>query len=144
MKRKLLITGLILLILSLGFVRDSIFVSLNTLIQSGQDTSGKITLLKWVLTFVFCGLYLVNTCALLLAVFQNRKYAFIAAGTYLLLLSVAGIAGGAGSLLFSFEKSYSFIRTIMGIAQSPLVAMIVLAGGIINDRIQAGNNPEKM
>ena len=125
-KQKLIISVLAVLIIAVGFLRDFVFVSINQVIESGNDTDKKFLMIKWALTAVFSAYYLANTCALLYFIFQSRKYMMLAVYSYGVLVSASILAATAGSLFSSFHSIYPFVRTIMGIAQSPIIAMILI------------------
>lgn len=126
MKKKLIISALALLTILVGFFRDHIFVSINASIEAGRDVEGKLAILKWVLTGSFCILYLGLTAAFLKVLFGNQEYLLIAVFCYVFLFVVASVAGLAGFLFSSFESVYPFIRTVLGMAQSPVVFMFLI------------------
>ena len=134
MKKKILIAALIVITIGLGFVRDHIFVSINSIIETGNDTTGNLSILKWVLTFVFSILYFINTCAVLFVVFQSKKYFRIALLSYVFLFSVAFLTAATGYFISSFANIYPFIRTIMGVAQSPVVMMVLIPACFFNEK----------
>ncbi len=133
MKRKFFIVALIVLAIVLGFFRDYIFVSINQLIETGQDVSGHYAILKWVLTGLFSLLYMGITCTLLFFLFQSKKYAWVGISAYTLLIVVAGLVGGVGVVVISFEKIYPFVRSILGFVQSPVVMMILVPACFLNE-----------
>ena len=126
MKRKVLIAALIITAVALGFLRDHIFVSINHSIESGNDAGGKLSMLKWILTILFSGLYLLHTVAMLYVLFRSKKYIRISLFCYSFLFSVSFLAGAGGYFISSFEMVYPFIRMLMGVAQSPVVLMILV------------------
>src|ERR1035437_10971973 len=127
MKKKILfIVLLIITTVILGFLRDHVFVSINQIIETGNDTNGHLLILKWILTG-FCSIvYLGITCAFLFLIFHSRKYVWVAISVYLLIFAVAFLIGGIGYITVSFGKVYLLIRAILGIAQSPIVMMILI------------------
>ena len=126
MKKKIFTALLVICIIVLGFLREYIFVSINEKTGMGPGGSGSLFIWKWVLTFVFSLLYFFLSAAILLALFNSKKYIWLAAGIYAALFIFALIAGACGYLFFSFEKAYPFVRTILGIAQSPIVMIILV------------------
>lgn len=126
MKKKIIIAILIVLTIVFGFLRDYIFVSLNRFIEAGMDADGKLALLKWVLTALFSLLYLGITGAFLWFLFKERKYILIAVFSYLFLFLVAGISAVFGYFFTTFESVYPFIRAVLGVAQSPVVGMVLI------------------
>ena len=125
-KRKILIALLILAVISLGYLRDYIFVSINEITGQGPSGTGKLFIWKWPLTFAFAVAYLAITVLFLRILFSEKKYIQIALLIYAFLFSVAFIVSASGYVFFSFEKVYPFVRTIMGVAQSPIVLMILI------------------
>jgi len=135
MKKKLFVVVLIALIVSMGFLRDYIFVSLNRFIEAGSDVDGKLFLLKWVLTFIFSLLYLGITCVFLYILFQTQQYTRIAVFSYALLFAAALSSASAGYFFSSFEAVYPFVRQILGVAQSPIVMMILVPFCLLNESL---------
>lgn len=133
MKKKPFIIGLIAVVIALGFLRDYIFVSINEKTGQGTDDSGNLFYWKWILTFVFTLLYFVLACLFLYLLFRKKKYIWLTVFTYAGLFAVSFIASAAGFLLSSFENGYPFVRTVMGIAQSPIVLMILIPACFINE-----------
>jgi hypothetical protein len=126
MQRKILIVILVAIAIALGFLRDYVFVFINYSIGAGHENAGKLSILKWVLTLLFSILYLINTCAVLFVLFQSKKYVRIAAWSYIFLFAISLLAAFCGYVFSSFENVYPFVRTIMGIAQSPVIMMILV------------------
>lgn len=133
-KKSLFIVLLVIATVMLGFLRDHIFVSINHIIEIGNDTSGHLQILKWILT-VFCSiLYLGITGAFLFLLFHSRKYVWIAIGVYILIFAVAFFIGGIGFIIVSFGNVYPLVRALLGIAQSPVVMMILIPSCYINEQ----------
>jgi len=161
MKKKFFIAALIVIIISMGFLRDYIFVTLNNFIEAGTDGNGKLFLLKWVLTILFSLLYFLSTCVFLYVLFgtgksadanalqslsadsspltksrhthRYRQYIWVAAFSYALLFVLALLLGVAGYFFSSFDGVYPLIRNILGIAQSPIVTMILIPFCLLNE-----------
>lgn len=140
MKKKILVGSIIVLTVFLGFFRDHIFVSLNKVIESGNDTEGELSHLKWVLTALFSLLYLIDACILLFVLFENKKYIWLAIFSYALLFLIAITSVVLGSFFSSFDEVYPFVRTIMGVAQSPIVMMVLAAAGYLKSEPASGGN----
>ena len=138
MKKKIVITLLAAVIIALGFLREHIFISINYAIESGQDGNGELSILKWPLTFFFSIIYLALTCALIHVFFRTKKYTWISAFLFGAIFIIAFTAGISSYLFSSFDKSYLFIRAIMGIAQSPVPAIILFPSFLINEIISSG------
>lgn len=132
----------ILLILT-GYLRDSIFKTINALLRSWdleQDyfippflsflenfEYETLENLKWLLTLLFSILYLILSIFAIKLVFKDRKYIKIAILTYVGIIILSGIFIISGYLFTSTsEKMYEFARYLMGMAQSPIVLMILI------------------
>lgn len=127
MKRKAALILLIALVVLMGFVRDSTFISINEKTGQGLAAADKgLFILKWVLTFAFSFVYLGLTCLLLHVIFGVKKYLWLAVFVYGALFGMAFLVAAAGYLIASFERVYPFTRTLMGIAQSPIVLMVLI------------------
>lgn len=137
LKKKILLVLLLIVAVALGYLRDYIFVSINEKTGQGPNGSGELFIWKWPLTFAFALGYFALTCFLLHLIFAKKKYIYLVSAVYLFLFSVSFLVSGAGYFFSSFEKVYPFIRTVMGIAQSPNVMMILIAACYFNERILA-------
>ena|ERR1035437_2967592 len=135
-KKSLFIVLLIIITIILGFLRDHVFVSINQTIETGNDPSQHLLILKWILTFFCSILYMGITCAFLFLIFHSRNYVWIAIYVYVLIFIVALLIGGIGSIAVSFEKIYPLVRALLGIAQSPIVMMILISACYINEQKQ--------
>ncbi len=136
MKKNILIAVLIILMIGLGFVRDHVFVSLNHLIETGNDPRGRLSMLKWMLTFAFSFFYFVNTSALLFALFPSKKYVLVTVYTYVFLFAISFLAVVSGYLLTSFKNAYPFARMVMGVAQSPVIVMLLVPAGWMGEALK--------
>ena len=134
MKRKILLVSLFSTIIILGFVRDYVFVSINQHLDLGNKQFNELLSLKWILTPIFCVLYLVNSLTILKILFYRKIYLTLYTIVMSSFLFIAVLSGVVGYIFFSFESIYPFIRVILGVVQSPLILMIVLSGAIINER----------
>ncbi|MBI3503150.1 MAG: hypothetical protein HY063_15290 [Bacteroidetes bacterium] len=137
-KKKLFIALLIILTIGLGFLRDYVFVHINE--KTGQGLAGisnheqrELFMLKWLLTFAFAFLYFGAAVLFLHLLFKKKKYFQLTALIYAALILISVFTGATGYFFFSFEKAYPFIRTVMGIAQSPIVLMILIPACLINE-----------
>jgi heme/copper-type cytochrome/quinol oxidase subunit 2 len=148
----LLKTILILVsLLSFGYYRDFLFKTINGLLKAWDfDVDYVIppslkflenyqydTLLnlKWVLTLVFSIVYLMIALFAIKTLFNNRKYTQIAIGTYLGIILFSSIFILIGYLFHSTsEKMYEFARYFMGLAQSPIILMILIPAFKISEK----------
>ncbi len=134
MKRRVLIVVLLLLTIALGFVRDYIFVSLNGFIESVNDAGGRLSLLKWVLTALFSLLYLLDTCVFLFVCFGDKKYVWLSLFSFALLFLTAFFASLISYCFFTFADVYPFIRAVMGVAQSPIIMMVLTVAAYLGTK----------
>lgn len=123
MKKPISILFLVLVTIFLGFYRDAVFIPINEDIKNGAD----LNTLKWILTGIFTVVYLAITIVFLLILYKSKKYALIAVVVYAFILMVSFLISLVGYVFFSFQAVYPFIRTIMGVAQSPVIAMVLIA-----------------
>ena len=144
----LLIAGLIVF---LGYYRDFVFKNVNALIQSHQfsfDFSMPSSLsfferfelntllkIKWLLTILCSLLYLILSVISINILFQNKKYMRITIGVYLTLAFASATFMTAGYFFPLISKNmYFFSRYLMGMAQSPLVLMILIPAFKISEK----------
>lgn len=134
-----------------GYIRDSTFKSMNALLRAwdlNQDyylprflsfmenyEYDTIVNLKWLLTFLFSILYLIFSAIAVKLVFDNRKYLKITIFTYLGIMLFSGLFILSGYLFKgSSEKMYEFARYLMGMAQSPVLLMILIPAFKISEK----------
>ena len=138
MKKKFILFFFVLITIALGYVRDYIFVSINE--KTGQGLAGvsnpdqhPLFIWKWMLTFLFAFIYLGVTCLVLHFIFARKKYLHLAVLAYAVLFLISFLAAGAGYFISSFENVYPYIRTLMGMAQSPVVMMILIPAFLFDE-----------
>lgn len=134
---------LALAIIFSGYLRDSIFKSMNALLRAwdlDQDyylprflsflenyEYNTIVNLKWLLTVLFSIVYLIFSILAIKLLFNDRKYFKITFFTYIGIMIVSGLFITTGFMFESTaEKMYEFARYLMGMAQSPIVLMILI------------------
>ena len=134
---------MIAIILLAGFYRDFVFKSINALLQAwdhdldyempaglrffrnyNYDT---IVNFKWLLTLLFSLFYLLIAVAVVRFMFRSRRFVLITVGAYAGILFLSAVFIGIG-LVFKAnpEKMYEFARYFMGMAQSPVVLMVLI------------------
>ncbi|MBI3133415.1 MAG: hypothetical protein HYZ14_01960 [Bacteroidetes bacterium] len=132
---------LVLGIVLLGFVRDYFFMNINwiflhlTVGRPNQAldefhfllnwTPEEINALKWLLTFLFSGLYLLLTWLIIRICFQNPVYNRITLIAYLALTGLALLLYFISLFTGQSDDLYGVIRTLMGLAQSFMPLMIL-------------------
>jgi len=143
LKEGLLLVFLIVVFVAVGFLRDAIFMNLNSQLYKLYFKDYEYTLPNWlsffdswpymrlyyfkyVLTALFVILYLILSL-LAVKVFtgdaKNIKWVFYAYGI-VLLLSLTTYTGGY--LLNNFPKGFLFTRNLLGLLQSPFITMIII------------------
>ncbi len=131
-----------LLILS-GYLRDTVFKTINALLRAwdlDQDyflppflsflenyQYETLENLKWLLTLIFSLLYLILTIFSIKLFLKSSKYIKIAIFTYLGIIVISGVFILIGLCFNSIaQKMYEFARYLMGMAQSPIILMILI------------------
>lgn len=144
----ILVAGVIIF---LGYYRDFVFKNINALIQSNElniDFSMPPSLsifnnfeytnlikIKWLLTIICSAFYLIISIISIKILFENKKYIHIAIGVYIALTLVSAIFMTTGYLFPTLSKNmYSFSRYLMGMAQSPLILMILIPAFKISEK----------
>lgn len=142
-KTKILLFLLVLLIVATGFLRDFIFKAINVQLfnlyykRPPVNVPDSIKILldynyselyysKWILTFAFAGLYLLLSCAVLLFIFQNRKYIKWCIGIYAIILILSFLFMAIGYLIKDYKNTYYLARQFMGFLQSPFILMMLI------------------
>ncbi len=133
MRKKILIFGLIALTITLGFLREYIFVSVNMETGQGPSGSGDLFIWKWVLTFAFSIAYLTLSGCFLYFIFSSVKYIRLAILIYALLFFISFLVALIGYLFYSFSDAYPYIRKVLGVAQSPIITMILIPACFLNE-----------
>lgn len=137
------ITIITILVILTGYLRDSVFKTINALLRSwdlGQDyflppflsflenyEYDTLVNLKWLLTLLFSILYLMLSIFTVKLIFNDRKYFKITIWTYAGIIILSGFFIVIGYIFSgTSEKMYEFARYLMGMAQSPIVLMILI------------------
>lgn len=134
---------IIFLVIFIGFLRDSIFKTINAILLAwdlDQDyflppflsflenyEYETLENLKWLLTLLFSLLYLIITLLTIKLLFNNSRYIKIAVFTYIGIIFTSGIFILTGFVFSPTAlKMYEFARYLMGMAQSPVILMILI------------------
>jgi hypothetical protein len=152
-RRILFYLFIIALLLLTGYCRDFVFKSINALLQAWDSDKDyylpasmrfiesydydTILDIKWLLTFLFSAVYLAIALLTIRVLFRNRRFLKITIVAYTGIVVLSGIFMLFGQLFRSPDKMYEFARYFMGIAQSPLVLMILLPLFKISEKEQA-------
>ena len=144
MSKKTKLILLTFLIILLGFLRDYLFDNINwvymTLMNGRANqardefhfllnwTLREINTLKWILTFLFTGLFLVMTLWIIHVAFKNKIFNRITIASFAGLMAISAILFFVGYIFGQSDNLYGVIRTLMGFAQSfmPLMVLYVL------------------
>lgn len=134
---------IILSLLAAGYYRDFVFKSINALLQAWDHNIDyylpsslrflenyeyeTIVNLKWLLTLLFSIVYLAIALITIRFTFKNRYFLKLTTVIYVVIIIVSGLFIFSG-LIFSraSEKAYEFARYFMGMAQSPVILMILI------------------
>ena len=134
---------MICIILLAGFYRDFIFRAINALLQAWDHDMtytmpggfrfleswqySTVVNFKWLLTLLFSALYLLIAIIVVRYAFHNKKFIRITIAAYIGIILVSALFIITGMLLkSSAEKMYEFARYFMGMAQSPIVLMVLI------------------
>lgn len=138
---------LVLILLTLvffGFLRDFIFVNINgqlhiTYYHSEQVgisplmhfieklSHPQLMMIKWSLTIIFSIIYLTIACFTIYIIFREKKYIKLTIFSYLIVFSISFIFMLSGYIFSSWnQRAYEFARYLMGMAQSPVIIMILI------------------
>lgn len=144
MSKKARLIVLVILIVSLGFLRDYFFMNINWIylnLTTGRPNQAlnefhfllnwsvaAIELLKWVLTVLFTLLFFGLTYLIIRVSFSNKFYNQVTIGAFAALFIISGVFYTIGYLTGTLNKLYDIVRTLMGIGQSfmPLMILYVL------------------
>ena len=142
-KRNLIIFIMAILAIATGFLRDTVFKTINAILRAwdlDQDyflppfisflqnlEYQTLVNLKWLLTLFFSLIYLSLSIIIVKTLFKGNKYKRITVFTYFGVFVVsAGFIVSGYVFKSSSEKMYEFARYLMGMAQSPIILMILI------------------
>lgn len=133
---------IIALLALLGFYRDFVFKNINAFLQAldyemQYDLPPSLNFmeryeyetlvrLKWILTLLFSLIYLLISFISVRFIFGDKKFSRITVGAYLGIILISGIFILLGMVFGNSGKMYEFARYLMGMAQSPLILMILI------------------
>ncbi len=142
-KRNIALFLIVCALLFFGYYRDFIFKNINALLQAWDydmvynmpsslhflekfEDDG-LTNIKWLLTLLFSIIYMVIAIITVQLLFKNKRYVYLTIVVYVGLIAISGLFIGTGFILKNTsETMYAFARYLMGMAQSPLVLMILV------------------
>jgi hypothetical protein len=141
-KTAIFVIILLFLVVGTGFLRDYLFKSVNALLKAwdyDQDyylpaplsflenyEYNTLVNLKWLMTLIFSIIYLFISIFSLKLIFHDHRYRRLCIYTYAAIILLSGLFIGWGMIAGKPEKMYEFARYLMGMAQSPIVLMILI------------------
>ena len=151
LRKGIYILIIILLLVVIGFWRDFVFKTINALLRAWDldqefqlpaflsflndleyDT---IVNIKWLLTLAVSIIYLTIALITIRILFIHKKYLKITAFTYAGLIVISAIFISVGFVRPSMsEKMYEFARYLMGMAQSPIILMLLIPAFKLSDK----------
>ncbi len=131
------------MLLLLGYYRDFVFKNINALLKAldyqidydmplslhflGNCTYTTLLNIKWGLTLLFGIIYLVISIITIQLLFNNKKQTHITIAVYIAITLVSALFICIGFIFKSTsETMYEFARYLMGMAQSPIILMILI------------------
>jgi len=142
-QRNISLIILAILVIFSGYLRDTIFKSMNALLRAWDQDQDyylpsflsflqdyeytTVENLKWLLTVLFSIIYLFFSILIIRLLFNEKKYLKIVVFTYLGILILSGLFIFTGFLFSNTSQTmYEFARYLMGMAQSPIILMILI------------------
>lgn len=140
--RKVQITLLLALIVSLGFLREFLFIEINLryyqVLYDPENTTRsewiafldplnamQIFWFKWILTLVMAGcFYLIG--AKTLSIISNQSQWKLFGLVYLAIIGASALLYGIIWILFSPQQAYTIARFLLGLAQSPFPLLFMI------------------
>ena len=143
----------------LGFLRDSVFKSINALLRAwdlDQDfflpkylsflenyEYNTLVNIKWLLTLLFSFLFLFLSIFALKLLFNSKKHIKITIFTYFGIIGLSTIFILIGLVWpGQSEKMYEFARFLMGMAQSPIILMILIPAFKLSEKEKTKSSNE--
>mgnify|MGYP006141722433 FL=1 len=143
LKKKTLIASSIIAVIILGFFREFLFTHINEQLfalwyDEPSRASDAIPFLKsvdyytlystkWFLTALFSVLFFGVTIGILKIIFDKSYWKEIVI-IYGVLIACSVITTGYGYATNTLEETYLLARLFMGVAQSPLILMVMIPG----------------
>ncbi|MFL5763715.1 MAG: XrtX-associated membrane protein [Bacteroidia bacterium] len=147
-------TLLLSLIILSGYFRDYIFKSINALLRAWDNDQDyflpaplsflenydydTLVNLKWLLTLLFSLFYFLLSVWALRLLFGDHRYRKLCLLTYAGIITISGIFIASGYMFTGIsEKMYEFARYLMGMAQSPVLLMILIPALKLSEKEKA-------
>jgi hypothetical protein len=142
-KKFALLAFIFVALLALGFYRDFVFKSINALLQAWDHDMDyqmprslqffedyeydTIVNMKWILTLLFSLFYLLLAIFTIRILFDSKGFVRITIASYAGIVIISALFILTGLMMKgSSEKMYEFARYMMGLAQSPIILMILI------------------
>lgn len=140
-----LATIYLIVLIYLGFLRDSVFININYILDSLYYNTefvyyhsmysflvpmgvGGLLKLKWLLTFVFMLVNYLLSFGIIRNIFlETRSSLSLLTWGYVGLFIISGLLFLGGKLIGQSELGYTLSRRFMGVLQSPVPLMVVVA-----------------
>lgn len=150
-KKIIHITLILISIVFFSFYRDFVFKSINALLQAwdyDMDYPIHPTLsflkkyeystvynFKWFLTLFFSGIFLFLLIWTIKVLFNNKRYRTVAILSYLIITILSALFMFVGYIFTDLaEKMYEASRFLMGMAQSPIILMILIPLFLLSEK----------
>lgn len=159
--RKAGIIGSTILIILTSFFRDHVFKSVNEQLrlnyygEAAYDysflmpvissfSSGELNTIKFILTIVFTGVFMLLGLMLCHITFRNKRYNLIVIAGYVMIFLMSLIIYVLGKLLGMAAAGYELSRNITEFLQSPLLVLILMAVFVFDLKRQSATTRNKL
>lgn len=131
----------VLLIFSLGYLREMTFLVINSVYNNTPApyntayitppeflyhlTTNTLMNLKWGLTLLFSIVFGLSTLLLVHYYFKNKQFNKIIILVYSSLIVVSTLISVFGIIFHYFETVYTISRFLIGLVQSPLISLVL-------------------
>ena len=143
MNKNLKIVGFILSLITLGFLREYLFVSINSTLYYKYTNEfnphpfviekyfsyfsyNTLYIAKWFITPLSAFIFWLTQRKFLFFLFANKKPIQWLNFLYVVLFVLAGLFFVAGWAVGNLTQGYTFSRLFMGLLQSPVACMILI------------------
>lgn len=142
-----------IIIFFIGYLRETIFIVINAVLYQYPFpynssyvsppnflytySNQTLVTLKWVLTFGFSIVFFMVSLVLIHFYFKNRSFNKITVWVYLFLVGVSFLTAVLGILLGNFDETYTLSRFVIGLAQSPLIPLVLFVLFYFKNKIES-------
>ena len=134
---------LIILLIFFGYLRDFLFVNINSQLDklnnkaSFSELSPKLSFItnfsyrqlyigKWGLTLLFIFIYFILSQVLIKKMFKEKKFLTWTSYSFLIIIVISSLFYVYGVVFNDYERGYALSRVFMGMMQSPFVLMVLI------------------